>query len=104
MGILRSLQIFRTTTKDALELTEAQRLMYTAEKQENFRWVSKLVSGYSDYRLKEEDSVPEDLVFWLREIGEYRELLKLCTMLTLSRAIRGGNLCHPFLRQTPRQL
>jgi hypothetical protein len=72
MGIFPSLQTLHKTTKDHLELTEAQRLMYTAEKQQNFRWVSKLFSGYSNYRLKEEDIVSEDLVFWLREIGEHR--------------------------------
>lgn len=71
MGIFPSLQTFQKKAWDRLELTEAQQLMYTAEKQQNFRWVSKFFSGYSRYQLKEEDTVSEDLVYWLREIGKH---------------------------------
>ncbi|XP_006463229.1 hypothetical protein AGABI2DRAFT_120054 [Agaricus bisporus var. bisporus H97] len=75
MGIFPSLQTFQKKAWDRLELTEAQKLMYTAEKQQNFRWVSKFFSGYSRYQLKEEDTVSEDLVFWLREIGQFAEVI-----------------------------
>lgn len=66
MGVL--LQLFQQ--KPPEQLTEAQRKMYAAEKLENFRWISKLVATYSNHELTEGDVVAEELILWLREIGE----------------------------------
>lgn len=71
MGVF--FQVFKQRLRERSELTETQRRLYTAEKLENFRWISKLIAAYSKYKLSEEDLVCEDLCQWLREVGQCLE-------------------------------
>jgi len=69
MGVFPVFQALKQHSQERSGLTETQQQLYTAEKLENFRWVSKLVATYSKYKLSEEDLVCEDLCQWLREVG-----------------------------------
>lgn len=52
-------------------LTEEQLRMYAAEKEENFRWISKIVATYSPYTLTAADLVSSELYQELAEIGAH---------------------------------
>ncbi|KAF9449821.1 alpha/beta-hydrolase [Macrolepiota fuliginosa MF-IS2] len=71
--IFQSLQ--KKTSWERLQLTESQQRMYAAERLGNFRWICKMVATYSAYELKEEDIVNQDLTLWLREIGQFAEII-----------------------------
>ncbi|KAJ3567672.1 hypothetical protein NP233_g6210 [Leucocoprinus birnbaumii] len=71
----QSVSIFQKKGWERLELTETQQRMYTAEKLENFRWISKLVATYSGYELTEKDIVDEEICQWLREVGQFAEVV-----------------------------
>ncbi|KAF5356862.1 hypothetical protein D9756_006448 [Leucocoprinus leucothites] len=74
MGVFPIFQGFSKKAWERSEFTETQQRMYTAEKLENFRWISKLVATYSKYELREKDAVEEELCQWLREVGQFAEV------------------------------
>ncbi|KAF5310571.1 hypothetical protein D9619_008193 [Psilocybe cf. subviscida] len=55
-------------------LTEEQLRMYAAEKEENFRWISKIVATYSPYTLTDVDLISSELYQELAEIGQFAEI------------------------------
>ncbi|KAF9010231.1 Alpha/Beta hydrolase protein [Cyathus striatus] len=61
--------------KRRLSLTEEQQRMYTAEKLDNFRWISKLLASYSPYTLTDADIVSPELDAELAELGQFAELI-----------------------------
>ncbi|EIN13723.1 alpha/beta-hydrolase [Punctularia strigosozonata HHB-11173 SS5] len=91
------------------KLTEAQKLMYNAEKEVNFRWIAKVFATRSSYLLSENDRASPELVDELAELGEFAEVaygfLPITTVfeqydvlsqngfpLAEHRALRGGRL------------
>lgn len=54
--------------------TPAQRRMYSLEKLDNFRWISKLLVSPSSYTLTSSDMASADLARELTNLGQYTEL------------------------------
>ncbi|KZT74644.1 alpha/beta-hydrolase [Daedalea quercina L-15889] len=72
MGQLSLFQWLSATAKD--ELTPAQKHMYTSEKLDNFRAISKLCATRSSYTLTSKDVAPADLYFDLTDLGEFAQI------------------------------
>jgi hypothetical protein len=69
--------------------------MYAAEKEENFRWISKIVATYSPYTLTDVDLVSLELYQELAEIGTYiLGQISLTLELTYHRSIRRDCIHH----------
>jgi hypothetical protein len=68
-----SLELVMPSSKLA-KLTEAQRLMYNAEKEINFRWIAKVFATRSSYVLSETEQASSNLVDELSELGQFAEV------------------------------
>lgn len=66
--------VVRLLSKDALELTPAQKAMYDHETLGNFRVINKIVATRSRYVLTSKDGAPSELQEELAEFGQFAEL------------------------------
>ncbi|KAL5534225.1 hypothetical protein ACEPAG_687 [Sanghuangporus baumii] len=55
-------------------LTESQRQMYELEKEENFRWIARLLASPSNRVLTSDDLVSHDMQREIADIGQYAEV------------------------------
>lgn len=78
--------------------------MYAAEKEENFRWISKIVATYSPYTLTDVDLISSELYQELAEIGAHiLSQISLTLELIYYRSIRRNRIHHTSYSISHRQ-